>query len=138
MTEGWLGNQDWFGSVQGLVKFVSPDLELGIRRDDQVVARGFFLKRLAYETAEAGIGVAPFLVLYDAQVHHMPKDRTWSTILLSFGGAVVFLVGLLFFLLRRDEARSAELQEQLIERRRARRSTARTPASCACARSRSS
>ena len=129
MTEGWLGNQDWFGSVQGLVKFVSPDLGLGIRRKDEVVARGFFLKRLAYETAEAGIGVAPFLVLYDLEVYDPPENTTWRTILLSFGGLMVFIVGLLFFLLRRDQARSAELQAELTERRRARRAAARTPAS---------
>jgi hypothetical protein len=129
MSEGWLGNQDWFGPVQGLVQFVSPDLGLGIRRKDEVVARGFFLKRVAYETAEAGIGVAPFLVLYDVELHDAPKSTTWRTILMTFGGGLVFLVGLLFFLLRRDQARSAELQAELTQRRRARRAAARSPAS---------
>lgn len=129
LSEGWLGNEYWFGSVQGLVKFASPRLGLGIRRGDHITARGFFLKHLAYETAEAGIGVAPFLVLYDVEPYVPPDDSTWRTLLLSFGGMMVFLVGLLIFMLRRDQSRSTELQAELTERRRARRAAARSPAS---------
>lgn len=129
MTEGWLGNQEWFGSVQGLVKFVSPKLDLGIRRGDRVVARGFFLKRLAYETAEAGIGVAPFFVIHEVDRWDQPEDSTWRTLMMSFGGLLLFLVGLLVFMLRRDVQRSAELQSELNARRRARRDAARSPTS---------
>lgn len=121
MTEGWLGSEDWLGSVQGLVKFVSPELELGIRRKQHITARGFFFKHLAYETAEAGISVAPFLVLYDVETFVPPDNSTWRTVLMTFGGLLVFLVGLLVFLLRRDQSRSQELQAELTARRRARR-----------------
>jgi len=124
MSEGWLGNEAWFGSVQGLVKFVSPALDLGVRRHDQVTARGFFLKRLAYETAEAGIGVAPFVVLHRIEPWHEPESTTWRTLLMSFGGLMLFLCGLLVFLLRRDQRRSTELQAELSARRRARRTSA--------------
>lgn len=127
MSEGWLGNEAWFGPVQGLVKFVSPRLGLGIRRHDHVVARGFFLKRMAYETAEAGIGVAPLVVIHDVQRWVEPENTTWKTVLLSFGGLILFLMGLLYFLLRRDQQRSAELQAELSARRRARRGAAGSP-----------
>lgn len=127
MTEGWLGNQDWIGSVQGLVKFVTPRLGLGVARRDHIVARGFFLKHLAYETAEVGIGVTPFLVLHEVELHVQTQDSAWRTLLMTFGGLMLFLAGLLVFLLRRDQSRSAELQAELIARRRARREAARSP-----------
>ncbi|HVS17154.1 MAG TPA: hypothetical protein VMT18_01045 [Planctomycetota bacterium] len=129
LTEGWLGSESWFSAVQGLVKFVSPRLDLGLRRHDNVTARAFFLKHHAYETAEKGISVAPLLVLVDAQPWGEPDNSAWRAVLLGFGGLVVLLAGLLVVMLRRDQGKSAQLQAELNARRRARRASARGSAS---------
>lgn len=125
LTEGWLGSESWFQSVQGLVKFVSPRLDLGLQRRDEVTARAFFFKLQAYETAEKGIGVAPLVVLVDTQPWAKPDDSAWRTVLMSFGGLIVLLTGLLVVMLRRDQGKSARLQAELLARRRARREATR-------------
>ena len=128
LNEGWLGSEAWFGSVQGLVKFVSPHLDLGLRRGDEVTARGYFLKLQAYETAEKGIGVAPLIVLVGSDPWAAPDDSAWRTMLVGFGGLIVLLTGLLVVMLRRDQGKSAQLQAELLARRRARRAAARSGA----------
>jgi len=121
LTEGWIGNEKWFGPTNGVIRYVSPVLFEDVHRKDEVVANGFFLKHLAYEPRDGGVAIAPFFVLHSMQVHTPVVDKTWQRILLGFTVGVILLGALIYVMLLRDRRRSAQLQEELLARRRARR-----------------
>jgi preprotein translocase subunit YajC len=127
LTEGWIGNEQWFGPANGVIRYVSPFVRPDIRRKDEVLARGFFLKNLAYEPSKGGVAIAPFFVMQTLETYTPVEDTAWRKILMGFTGFLVLLGVLIFVLLRRDRRRSAELQEELLARRRARRRARGTP-----------
>ena len=121
LTEGWIGNEKWFGPANGVIRYVSPFAFPAIDRKDEVLAQGFFLKHLAYEPSKGGVAIAPFFVLSSIEEHTPVVDKTWQRLLIGFTVAVLLLAGVIWTMLLRDRRRSAQLQEELLARRRARR-----------------
>ena len=121
LATGWLGHQPWVGQAK-LVKFVSPfENETVRRRLDQVTARAFFFKNLAYEPKNGGAAIAPFFVVHSMQIVKPVESKGLYHLMWVVGGVFLILVVALVFLLRRDQARSRALQEDLVRRRRMRR-----------------
>lgn len=117
-TQGWIGNTTWRNVIQFRTPVLRPDLRIG----DLVVGRGFFLHDFAYESAEHGLRVAPLFVLADLD-HYVPEtSTTLQRIPWAIAGVGVVLTGLFVVLTRRDRKQSSQLHEDLVRRRRARRS----------------
>lgn len=124
ISSGWIGNYTWSGKA-GLVKwvapFVNPDLHHWEDSAKLVKGRGFFLKNLLYQSRDGNPGRAPFFVLQDLEVHTSVPDRTPMYILWGMFGITGFLSVLIVFLLRRERKSAQRLQQQLVQRRKARR-----------------
>lgn len=138
LTEGWLGAWDWAKVSNGVVRFVSPQeipiipgddgapgRKLG--QTDEIVARGFYFRKFAYEPAKGGIEVAPLVVLQSFEPYTPPKDTTWPVILAVVGTSFALIVIALFVILVRDRKKAEALQAELLRRRRARRAQAQSP-----------
>jgi len=121
LAEGWLGHQPWVGQAK-LVRFVSPfENETVRQRLDQVTARAFFFKNLAYSPKHGGAGIAPFFVVHSMQIATPVEAKGLYQLMWVVGGIFLILVAAIVLLLRRDQARSRALQEDLLRRRRMRR-----------------
>ncbi len=115
--QGWIGNNTWKGAIQ----FRSPVLRPELVVTDLVYGRGFFLHDFSYESSERGLRVAPVFVLQTLE-HLVPKTSTTLAGIAWFvAGLGAFLAGLFAILARRDKRRSAEFEQELVRRRRARR-----------------
>jgi hypothetical protein len=116
-TQGWIGNTTW----RNVIRFRSPVLRPDLRIGDLVYGRGFFLHNFAYESAEHGLRVAPMFVLTELE-HHVPRPSpALQRIPWAIAIVVAALTALFVFLSRRDSRQSSQLQEELVRRRRARR-----------------
>jgi preprotein translocase subunit SecG len=121
LATGWLGHQPWVGQAK-LVNFVSPfEHETVRRRLDQVTARAFFFKNLAYEPKGGGAGITPFFVVHSMQIANPVEAKGLHQLMWVVGGIFMVLVVAIVLLLRRDQARSRALHEDLLRRRRMRR-----------------
>jgi hypothetical protein len=126
MTLGWLGHQPWVGQAK-LVHFVTPFVNTEIQqRVDQVTARAFFFKNLAYEPKNGGAAITPFFVVHSMEKWVAPEATGLAELLWVVGGLMVLIVATIMVLLRRDSARSRALQDDLLRRRRLRRTRAST------------
>jgi hypothetical protein len=126
MTLGWLGHQPWVGQAK-LVHFVSPFVNTEIReRVDQVTARAFFFKNLAYEPSHGGAAITPYFVVHSMQKVVPVESKGLEQLLWVVAGLMLVTVVTIVALLRRDQARSRALQEDLLRRRRLRRARAST------------
>jgi hypothetical protein len=121
MSQGWLGLDQWIGPSNGLVRFLSPKVDLPLKRGDLVTAHGFFFKHLAYEPAGAEVAVAPTFVLHSIQVYLPPSLGSWRWILAGFGISLCALFGLIMALSARDRKRAEKLAADLRNRRKQRR-----------------
>lgn len=117
-TEGWIGNGTWRDVIHFKSPHAYPELT---ERVDLVEARGFFFKNLAYEPKSGGVHLAPVFIVHSMN-EFVPGDEAG---LHYFGYAIAALtVGLLVLfslLLTKDRRRADQLQERLVQRRRARR-----------------
>jgi hypothetical protein len=131
LTEGWLGTAVWHdpeSRVLKPVRFVSPRPNPGLvgpesitRPGSEMVAKGYFLRMVRYQSAEVGIQVAPLFVLADMEPWSPSQDFALSTVLWIVGASAVTLIFVFWFLLRRDKKKSAEFAAEMVRRRRARR-----------------
>ena len=124
-TEGWIGNVMW----KNVVHFKAPFENRDARLRDYATAQGFFLKNFAYESSREGLRVAPLFVLHSVKIIDPSPDPVFALIAYAMGILTFLALVLFFFLLMRDRRRSRALQEQLIQRRRARRNREPDPAS---------
>lgn len=119
--QGWIANTTW----KSVIQFRTPVLRPELRIADLVYGRGFFLHDFSYQSSERGLRVAPVFVLHSLE-HHVPvtsmvlKRIPW--LIAGIGG---FLLALFVWLTRRDRRRSGEFQEELVRRRRERRTRAK-------------
>jgi hypothetical protein len=126
VSKGWIGNVMWRAPV-GVVQWIGPfqNKELAEWDDPQgaqfVEARGWFLRNEVYTKLGGEPGRAPLFVLADVEPFIPPADTMTAYILWFVFGLTALVVAVIFFLLRADKKRSAELQEALVRRRRARR-----------------
>ncbi len=118
---GWLASPAWVDSTPGWVRFVAPETRLDLRAGTWVIARGFFLKNLAYEPEAGGVAFAPVLVLHSIETSGSGGSALWTTLILVTGGLTLASSLTMVLLLRRGRRRSAELQEELRVRRQGRR-----------------
>ena len=123
LTEGWLGASEWLRTPNPVIQFATlvpvPDYKIG----SEVTARGFFVHMREYE-AVGGKRKAPVFVLAGMDPYETPKDGVFSRVLGIVSVSLLALVGLFWMLLRRDGAKSRELDEELKRRRRERRTKA--------------
>ncbi len=125
LATGWIGNSNWSGGTK-VIWFVMPPALLTpqaalLQRGDYVVARGFFLKNLAYEDSAGVLRTAPYFVFEQLQPFEIPESRWLQTIAWFVAGLTIFLAGLFIVLLMRDRKKAAQFQAELVRRRRARR-----------------
>ena len=129
ITEGWIGNMTWKGSVKA-IRWFAPFERSGMLRkkigDDHryVTARGFFFRNHVYDNAKGQPARAPIFVLSDLEVFQVPADpnvRLFSW-LIVVGTILVMLV--IFLLLLADRRKSRALYQDMVRRRRARRESA--------------
>ena len=121
LVEGWLGHGGWTGQAP-VVRFVGPRLgEDDWNEGDEIYARGFFFKNHGYTPRDGGLGLAPFFVLESVELFVPPDNVGMRQLLYLTAGLAIGLAVLIFFLLKRDRARSEALQEDLRRRRKARR-----------------
>ena len=116
-TEGWIGNGTW----KDVVHFRSPHVLDDFTRQDYVEARGFFFKNLAYEPRDGGVHLAPVFVV-ESMTRYQPGSASGLRYLgYAVAALTIGLIVLFSILLTRDRRRSDQLQERLLQRRRARR-----------------
>jgi hypothetical protein len=126
VTEGWLAKTTW-SEQSPVLKFVAPgDQVQGLALGDRASLQAFFLRNESYLTATNVRRVVPVFVAHRVAPFVPPEDVWLHRIGLAFIGLTVVLSAVILTLVRRDQRRAASLQEQITERRRARR--ARTPA----------
>lgn len=115
--QGWIGNNTWKSAIQFRTPVLRPELVV----TDLVHGRGFFLHDFSYESSERGLRVAPVFVLQTLE-HLVPETSTaLAGIAWFMAGLGAFLASLFVILARRDKRRSAEFEQELVRRRRARR-----------------
>lgn len=123
ITTGWIGNFTWKGAAK-VIQFVAPanwpELAEYNGAARYVTGRGFFLKNAIHAKRNGEPGRAPMFVMTDVQIHTPLENPTTQYILWGVLGGTLLMIGLVWFLLRRDRKQSAQLQENLIRRRRAR------------------
>lgn len=121
-TTGWGGSWNWPAPI----RFHFPDGTQPVGRHDMADARGFFLQIHSYNSKGHALSAAPIFVLQELSYWEPVTDPIFTNLgYVMIGLAVVLGLGFLL-LLRRDKARSRRLQEDLIRRRRARRSPAKS------------
>jgi hypothetical protein len=120
MVEGWFGRGDWVGQAK-VARFIAPmeSIPPNVRKD--VIINAFFYKNLAYTPKNGGAAIAPFFVVESLQEFVAPEPVGLRQLAYIGVGTLGGLGVLLLFLLRRDRARTAELEAELLRRRRERR-----------------
>ncbi|HED63940.1 MAG TPA: hypothetical protein ENJ09_00130 [Planctomycetes bacterium] len=116
-TQGWLGNWGW----QYAVRFMYPRPDPSIHLRDYAYGRGFFLHDFAFESQARGLRVAPLIVLTELHRFEPKSDPIWGLMAKVLLVSALVLIVLLFVLVRRENRKSREIEQELIRRRRARR-----------------
>ena len=115
--QGWIGNNTWLGAIQFRSPVLHPDFRIG----EFVHGRGFFLHNFAFESAGAGLRVAPVFVLESIERFVPETSATLGNIGMVVAGVGALLVLTFLLLARLDRKKAGEFQEELTRRRRARR-----------------
>jgi hypothetical protein len=115
--QGWIGNNTWKSVIQFRTPVLRPDLRIA----DLVYGRGFFLHLFSYESSQRGLRVAPVFVLQSLEQHVPESSPALLQISLFVAGVALFL-GILFVVLaRRDKRQASAFHDELVRRRRQRR-----------------
>ncbi|HUR28361.1 MAG TPA: hypothetical protein VM509_09240 [Planctomycetota bacterium] len=122
MAEGWFTRGDWRGRTK-VARFVAPVTELpaGVLESTDVDLRAFFYKNLAYTKRDGAVAIAPFFVLHSAEKHLPPDAPGLRHMTYVVAGSLIVLGIGIVVVLRFDKAKSAELEAELLRRRRERR-----------------
>lgn len=123
VTLGWIGNFTWKGGAP-VIKFIAPhdwpDLKDRYGPARLVTGKGFYLKNIIYKKFNGEPGRAPLFVMSEITAFTPPVNNTTQYIMWGVLGTTLLMIGLVWFLLRRDARKSQQLQSDLIRRRRAR------------------
>jgi uncharacterized protein (DUF736 family) len=122
MIEGWFTRGDWKESAR-VARFVAPfdDVPAGVHRGMDVNLRAFFYKNLAYTKADGGLAIAPYFVLQYVEKFEQPDWPGLRQMTYIVAGSLLVLGVGIVIVLRHDKAKSAELEAELLRRRRERR-----------------
>ncbi|MCY3001379.1 MAG: hypothetical protein NTV21_06205 [Planctomycetota bacterium] len=124
LSVGWLSTAEWMRTPNPAILFATvqpvPDYKMG----SDVTARGYFVHMRLYESRDLGQREAPVFVLAGMDPYETPRDGVFTRVLAIVSLSLLGLVGLFWMLLRRDSAKSRELDEELKRRRRERRTKA--------------
>ena len=124
-TRGWIGNMTWKGQAKVVQFYMPGEHEELLDHEGSahfVMARGYFVKNLIYEARRGATERVPLFVMESVEAFIPPEDPLPRRILWAIFGGTLFFIGLFTFLISRDKRRSRVLQEELVRRRRARRS----------------
>lgn len=129
VTQGWIGNNNWKGSVK-TIKWVGPFIRRDLLRtqglkgaDDPhryVQAKGYFFRNILFSNKSGEPRRSPVFVLHDLEVFQLKGSNPVAPIALVIVGATIFMVIVIFLLLRADRRKSARLREDMVRRRRKR------------------
>ena len=129
VTQGWIGNNNWKGSVK-TIKWVGPFIRRDLLRtqgrkgaDDPhryVQAKGYFFRNILFSNKSGEPRRSPVFVLHDLEVFQLKGSNPVAPIALMIVGATIFMVIVIFLLLRADRRKSARLREDMVRRRRKR------------------
>lgn len=117
--ESWIGNQNWTShspTLFALSTARTEELAIG----DKVEGRLVFLRNMAYDTVDEVRRKVPVFAAYELEAFEPRNDITLHVLGAAFIGFLVVLTIVIAVLWRREQARSKELQEKLVARRRAR------------------
>jgi hypothetical protein len=120
VTTGWIGSWEWTNAA-GVIHYTMPFAQPELQRAKSITGRGFFFRDERYE-AKSGLRVAPLLVMASIETFTPPEPVNLNWLLYGLGGLTIGLVLVIWVLLMRDRRRSHALREELVRRRRARRS----------------
>lgn len=120
LTTGWLRNSDWNGEAR-VARFTSPLPNVSVQEGDEINARGFFFKNLGFSPRGGGADVAPFFVLQSIEPRAPGFAGSLRSLMYIVGGSMAVVALAIWFLLRRNEKNSGELQVDLARRRKLRR-----------------
>ncbi|MEX1025869.1 MAG: hypothetical protein WD226_12420 [Planctomycetota bacterium] len=118
-TEGWLGNSTW----KNVVHFWSPIPDRELELADYVRAQGVFVRNFAYDSAKHGVRIAPLFVITHLESFEPVSAPIYRNMAIAISVGAILLTLLFIGLVRRDRKRAARSEQELIERRRARRAS---------------
>jgi len=123
LTRGWIGNSVWKGAapvIQWIAPFEAPHLADRARSAHFVTGRGFFLRNVFYEKVDGSPGRTPLFVMAAVEPFVPPVDPRPRLLMMGVLFGTIGIIGLIWFLLRRDRRAARRLHEDLVRRRRAR------------------
>ena len=115
-TQGWIGNTTW----KNVIHFKAPEVDFDLHIKDHAFGRGFFMHLFAYDSARNELRSAPLFVLESIERFEPTPDPVYVQLGYVIAGAAAGLIGLFFWLLRRDKKKASALQAEMARRRRAR------------------
>jgi len=123
VTIGYIGNQTW--KQQPLFKYIAPFAKPELRQFQTSAAyvkgHGYFLKNVVYEASNGKPVKAPLFVMGSVDIFVPGDDQRTDMLLAGVVAGTILTVVTIFLLLMRDKRRAAELRDELVRRRRARR-----------------
>ena len=129
VTEGWIGNNNWKGSVK-TIKWIGPFARRDLLRTKglkgaedahrYVEAKGYFFRNILYTNLAGEPRRSPVFVLHDLEVFQLKGSNPVAPIAYLVVGATILMVFVIFMLLRADRRKSRRLQEEMVLRRRKR------------------
>lgn len=129
VSTGWVGNQLWIGPAPVIKWVAAMDASHLMNREGDaryLYGRGFFLKNLNYENPDGRPLRAPVFAMASMEVFTPIRDTRTHGILWAMAAVTGLLLILFVGLLMRDKRDSRRLQEEMVRRRRSRRSHPQT------------
>lgn len=118
-TELWLGNALW--QKQPLIRVLLPGTGEMFPTGTLVEGEVVYFMNVAYDTANGSRMLAPMFMASRLAVFEPPRETAIRALVYVFTGALLVMIVVMAFLLRRDQRASRDLAAKLVERRRARR-----------------
>lgn len=125
ITEGWIGNNNWKGAVK-TIKWVGPFVRQDLLREDldddhrYVQAKGYFFRNILFKNRSGEPRRSPVFVLHELEVYQPEPANSVRLFTYLVLGATLFMVAVIYLLLRADRRKSQQLHEDMVRRRRRR------------------
>lgn len=123
VTEGWIGNYTWNRDAP-ILKYIAPGSMDRFPVGKRVEAELVFFKNIAYDTKDVGRRLAPLFAVRSMREHLAAPAYNMTYVFGAFFAVVIGMVVFIWLSVTRQRKASRELQEKLVERRKARRERA--------------
>lgn len=128
-TVGWIGNNNWIGAVK-TIKWHGPFTRQDMVREEYtdqhryVTAKGYFLRNHVFTGEKGQPARSPIFVMHSVEVFTPEEDKAVALFTWGILGLTILLTIVIGLLLYADKRKSAELYENMVRRKRARRDRA--------------